>query len=34
MKHGIYYFNKSNWAVAMNDFTIVIKKDPKHAEAR
>lgn len=34
MKHGVHYFNKLNWNVAMHDFTTVIKKDPKHAEAR
>ncbi|XP_048339434.1 tetratricopeptide repeat protein 6-like [Sphaerodactylus townsendi] len=34
MKHGIYYFNKSNWFTSINDFTDVIKIDPNNAEAR
>ncbi|XP_055496523.1 uncharacterized protein ttc6 isoform X4 [Leucoraja erinacea] len=34
MKHGLYYFDTSNWPIAIKDFTAVIKDEPNNAQAR
>ncbi|KAG9464523.1 hypothetical protein GDO78_019836, partial [Eleutherodactylus coqui] len=34
MKHGLYYFEHSNWNVSVQDFTAVITQDFDNVEAR